>query len=146
MEEQLNAKTPETQTAESRPEDGGSTPLPASTEEHTARMSRVLDLMASALSKDDHLRANLGSMNAGLMRLGIHFEEGLEGSMTASPLTVERLQKILPAVETHLRLLRQIDRFAHLEQQLTRSQRPQEFANHSENAAATPRGSEDWAS
>jgi hypothetical protein len=48
--------------------DSGSTPSP---EQREARMDRIQDYQAHALHKDDHLEANLGSLNAGLMRIGI---------------------------------------------------------------------------
>ena len=87
-------------------------------------MDRIQDYQAHALHKDDHLEANLGSLNAGLMRIGITVEEALERSMAAETLTGEGLQRLLPIIEVYLRLTRQIDRFAHLEQQIVEARRP----------------------
>lgn len=91
------------------------------TELPEARMERITAYQASALNKDHDLEANLGSIAAGLMRIAVRVDEALERSMTAGTVTVERLQRLLPAIEVHLRVTRQIDRFAHLEQQIAQS-------------------------
>lgn len=82
---------------------------------HHARMSRVLDYQLSSLQKDDPLEANLGSINSGLMRVALWLDESIEHSMEIGPRNVERLSRILPAIEAHLRVTRQVDRYAQLE-------------------------------
>ena len=82
---------------------------------HEARLSRVLDYQASSLGKEDPLEANLGSINSGLMRVALWLDETIEQAMESGPRTVERLQRILPAIDTHLRVTRQVDRFAQIE-------------------------------
>jgi hypothetical protein len=106
--------------------EGGSTRLPAWPEQHAARMQCIQKYQVHALHKDDYLEANLGSVNAGLIRMAINLEEALERSMTADPLTVERLQRLLPIIEVQLRVTRQIDRYAHLEQQIAQARKAKE--------------------
>jgi hypothetical protein len=82
---------------------------------HEARLGRVLDYQAGSLAKEDALEANLGSINSGLMRVALWLDETIEEAMESGPRTVERLQRILPAIDTHLRVTRQVDRFAQIE-------------------------------
>jgi hypothetical protein len=80
-----------------------------------ARLSRMLDHLASSLEKEPPLEASLGAFNAGLMRMALRLEELIVAAMESGPLDMERFQEIKPAIETHLRLLRQMDRFANIE-------------------------------
>ena len=82
---------------------------------HDARLSRVLDYQASSLEKEDALEANLGSINSGLMRVALWLDETIEQAMGSGPPNVDSLQRILPAIDTHLRVTRQVDRFAQIE-------------------------------
>ena len=80
-----------------------------------ARHGRVLDYLAESLEKPDALRANLGSLNSGLMHVALNLDTTIVQALESGPRTIERLQKILPAIETHLRVTRQVDRFAQIE-------------------------------
>ena len=91
---------------------------------HDARLSRVLDYQASSLQKDDPLEANLGSINSGLMRLALWLDETIEQAMESGPPNVERLSRILPAIDTHLRVTRQVDRFANIELRAAEASKP----------------------
>lgn len=91
---------------------------------HHARLSRVLDFQASSLAKADPLEANLGSINSGLMRVALWLDEAIEEAMDSGPRTVDRLQRMLPAIETHLRVTRQVDRFAQLELRNAEARKP----------------------
>lgn len=91
---------------------------------HDARLSRVLDYQASSLEKDDPLAANLGSINSGLMRIALWIDQTIEQTMESGPPSVERLNQLLPAIETQLRLTRQVDRFAHIELRANEARKP----------------------
>ena len=91
-------------------------PLPRRLSEiRDARLSRVIDYQAISLKKNDALEANLGSINSGLMRIAVSLDETIEQAIESAPRTLDRAQRILPAIETHLRVARQIDRFAQIE-------------------------------
>lgn len=94
------------------------------TNSHDARLSRVLDYQASSLQKDDPLEANLGSINSGLMRVALWLDETIEQAMESGPPNVERLSRILPAIDTHLRVTRQVDRFAQIELRAVEARKP----------------------
>ena len=82
---------------------------------HEARLSRVRDYQATSLAKADALEANLGSINSGLMRVALWLDETIEQTLECGPRSIERLKGLLPAIDTHLRVARQVDRFAHIE-------------------------------
>jgi hypothetical protein len=48
----------------------------------------------------------------------------MENVMRSGPPTMERVERLLPAMETHLRVTRQIDRFAQLELRASESRQP----------------------
>lgn len=91
---------------------------------HDARLSRVLDYQVSSLAKHDPLEANLGSINSGLMRVALWLDETIEEAMESGPPNVERLARILPAIDTHLRVTRQVDRFAQIELRAADARKP----------------------
>jgi hypothetical protein len=98
---------------------------------HDKRLSRVLDYQANALAKKDALEANLGSLNSGLMRMSLWLDEAIEQAMGMGQPNVERLEQILPAIETHLRVMRQVDRFAQIELRANQSRKPRAKDNSS---------------
>jgi hypothetical protein len=79
------------------------------------RLRRILDYQEAVLEKKDHLAAVLGTVNAGLMGVTIQMDEFIEGALAAGPKTVERVQKLLPSIQTYLQATRQIDRLAQVE-------------------------------
>lgn len=89
-----------------------------------ARLSRVLDYQARSLEKDDPLEANLGSINSGLMRTALWLDEAIEQALQIGPPNIKRLPEISPAIETYLRVARQIDRFANIERQASEARKP----------------------
>ena len=84
-----------------------------------ARLDRILDYQTSALSKDDPLQANLGSVNSGLMTIAVQFDAFIGQVLAGGPATIERMQKLLPLLDAHLRVTRQIDRYAQIELKAT---------------------------
>jgi hypothetical protein len=105
---------------------------------HAARLSRVVDYQAQSLGKPDALQANLGSLNSGLMRIALNLDEALEQALSGGPRTVERVQKLLPAIETHLRVARQVDRFAQLEMRSEMSRQPKPSDKAVVNVGSSP--------
>ena len=79
------------------------------------RQRRVEEYHAGVLAKSDPLQAVLGSINAGLMQIGIQLDQQIRENLIAGPATLERIMRHAAAIELHLKLARQIDRFAQLE-------------------------------
>ena len=89
-----------------------------------ARLNRVLDYQAASLEKENALEANLGSINSGLMRIGLWLDETIERAIESGPRTIERIQELMPAIDAHLRVTRQVDRFAQVELRAAESRKP----------------------
>jgi hypothetical protein len=91
---------------------------------HEARLSRLLDYQARSLSKPDPLEANLGSINSGLMRMAVWLDEAVAQALASGPPHVERLAHVSQAIETLLRVTRQVDRFTQIELRALEARRP----------------------
>ncbi len=87
------------------------------------RLKRVQDYQSQALAKTNALEANLGSVNSGLMGISLQLDHAIRKTLDASPDMIERVQKLLPTIETHLKVARQIDRFTQLELQMSASRK-----------------------
>ena len=108
---------------------------------HAARMSRVLDYQADSLEKENALEANLGSINSGLMQIALQLDETIKRTIDSGPGTVEGLHAVMPAIDTHLRVTRQVDRFAQIElraAELRKSPGPRDETTASLVASAAP--------
>ena len=96
---------------------------------HESRLSRVADYQAKSLAREDDLEANLGSINSGLMRVALWLDETIDQVLESGPRSVERLTRMLPAIDAHLRVARQVDRFAQLEIRAVESRKPKMSSN-----------------
>lgn len=85
------------------------------TENYRLRFQRVLDYQGQALANVSPLESNLGSINCGLLRMALRLEETIEATMVRTPVSAERMERVYKAIDTHLRVARQIDRFAQVE-------------------------------
>ena len=65
------------------------------------------------------------------MRVALWLDEIIEQAMESGPRTVERLQGLLPAIDTYLRVTRQVDRFAQTELRVAECRKPK--ANNDTN-------------
>ncbi|MBC8875701.1 MAG: hypothetical protein H8E44_40255 [Planctomycetes bacterium] len=114
--ETFDSQIEETATAEVAPTDLDAEQAGAKVSQYQEnRLRRILDYQAAVLQKKDHLEAVLGTVNAGLMGVTIQMDEFIEGALAASPKTAERVQKLLPSIQTYLQATRQIDRLAQVE-------------------------------
>jgi len=81
-----------------------------------ARMARVSDYEDEALARPDSLEAVLAMTSATLARQAFWLSEAIEREMASGTADVDRLRRLLPAIDVQLRVTRQIDRFAQLEE------------------------------
>ena len=66
---------------------------------------------AQALSQQDPLLATIGGLTAGMVEIAHWLEDAIHEVIDGQPATMDIVRKVNPAIETHLRLLRQVDRF-----------------------------------
>jgi hypothetical protein len=87
-----------------------------------ARLLRLEEYELDGLEKDNPLEATLTFVNADMMNLAILMGGVLKDSLSVAPATTDSFRQIEPSLNMYLRVTRQIDRFAHLEYQLTTAQ------------------------
>jgi hypothetical protein len=87
---------------------------------------RILDYQAESLGKPDAREACLGSSNGSLMQIGCHLAEVIKEGMVG--LNIANFSRVQPALESYMRVTRQIDRYLHLEVAITESRRRSEEA------------------
>ena len=85
------------------------------------RLQRLEDFQREALLKPDSLAANLGAANGALMRMGYRLEEAIEGALEKVASSAERFERLVPPIEMYLKVMRQVDRFAQLDQRIQSS-------------------------
>lgn len=98
--------------------------------DHEARLGRLHDYLAKSLKKKDALEANLGSINSGLMRVAVWLDETIEQAIESGPPSIERIESLLPAIDTQLRVARQVDRFAQIEIRAAEARKPKKFGSN----------------
>ena len=113
---------------ESKQEDGPASLTAVSV--HEARLSRLHDYLTNSLEKKDALEANVGSVNSGLIRVAIWLDETIEQAIESGPCSIERIESVSPAIDTQLRVARQVDRFAQIEIRSTESGKPKKIGSN----------------
>lgn len=91
---------------------------------HEARLRRIRDYLNDSLNKNDPLEANVGAINSGLLRMALWLDETLENAMSDGTQNVDRLKRLLPAIEAQLKISRQVDRFAQIEIRAIEARKP----------------------
>ena len=97
-------------------------PVKAETEDDTQfkrRLERIDQYQTDALARPNSLAATVGSGDSGLMGVTLRLEQGIIQRLDGAPDAVEAAKRMEPTMNMFLRLTRQIDRNANLEQQLT---------------------------
>ena len=131
---------PDPTTASDRPDKG---PVPKSEQAirlDEARLHRAFDYLKSTLQESDPLDANLGSINSGLIRMSLGFERSLLSKLEDGSPDVGQLIQILPAIETHLRMMRQVERFAQLKLRIEQARKRERTDDHTTPGLDAPAG------
>lgn len=84
------------------------------------RVQRVLDYAQVALHMDDPLQANIGSLNADLMMFAHHMQRMIKPALEKLPANPGALANVVPVVESHTRVTRQVERLTTLSHRLRR--------------------------
>jgi hypothetical protein len=84
------------------------------------REKRTVDYLQKALEMGDPLSANIGAVNADLMLFAGHMRRIIAPALERLPSEPRALANLVPAVESHSRVARQIERLAALMNRLDR--------------------------
>lgn len=79
---------------------------------------RIDDYLAASLQKGDAFAANLGAINAGLMRIAHRFQTVLGEVMRQPPETLAEMSEFMPGIDGYLRVVKQVDRMSQLAMKL----------------------------
>ena len=96
------------------------------------RLQRIMDYLREALARESALEANLGAVNSDLLIMGYRLKQAIDEAMAATPAALEQFQRLMPAIDSYLRLTKQIDRLAQLSLRLAS---PREAAQAARNGA-----------
>lgn len=88
------------------------------------RLERIAEYRREALDQPDALRANLGVINADLMKIVGQLLRATDRALLGSARPEEDFRRLLPTIEVCLRLTRQVDRLAQLDGRLRCSSSP----------------------
>ena len=122
--EDLHNQIEETVTAKMEPRELNTAHSGMRVSQHQeGRLKRVLDYQADVLKKESNLEAVLGTISAGLMGVTIRMDEFIEQALAANPKTIDRVEKLLPSIQTYLQATRQIDRLTQVELRVTASRK-----------------------
>ncbi len=91
---------------------------------HELRLRRIREYLHESLCKDDSLESNVGAINSGLLRMAQWIEEVLEDAMSDGSQNLDRLKRLMPAIEAQLKIARQVDRFAQIELRAVEARKP----------------------
>lgn len=94
------------------------------TEPQELQLARLNDYLFESLANEDALAANLGSINTSLIRCSLWLGESIAAAMSSGPADVDRVKGMMQAIETQLRVTRQVDRFAQLEMKAKAARAP----------------------
>ncbi len=82
------------------------------------RMQRIADYEAAALLNADPCVANIGCINAGLMRTASCLGKAITQEFEAGLASPDDFQKFVRSIDTTLRLTRQIEHFTRFEREV----------------------------
>lgn len=82
------------------------------------RLVRILEYLQASLDKQDALQANLSAANADLMAIAYKLAAAIKAAMAVGPASLETYEELVPAINNLLRIHKQVERFASLDNRL----------------------------
>ena len=90
-------------------------------EPRNPRGKKIVEYLDEALEMKNPLAANVAVLNCDLLLFASHFRRQIEPVLEAIPPATGGLGKLTPAIDAHLRICRQVERFSTLIDRLTRA-------------------------
>lgn len=110
------------------------------------RQERIKDYLRSALAMEDPLAANVGAVNSDLMLFGYSLQRAIAKALDTTPDALDQFRKLMPAIDSYMRISRQVERFAKLNQQLAGAEKARQAAKQSLSAEGADVAREEIAS
>jgi hypothetical protein len=140
-----NAETQTEQVAEA-PQIEGAAPGSHEPQTKDERHERIKDYLRSALAMKDPLAANVGAVNSDLMLFGYSLQRAITKALDMTPAALDEFGKLMPAIDSYMRISRQVERFAKLNQQLANAEKVRQVAKQVRHAEGVDAASEEIAS
>lgn len=83
-----------------------------------ARLQRIMEYLDEALNKKNPLEANLGAANSDLLLIGYRLKNTIDMALADPPEGLSQVEELMPAINTYLRIIKQIERLAQLDRRL----------------------------
>ena len=99
----------------------------------------ISDLQRESLGKEELARGLPGAHNSGLLRIGLRYEAAIHKALDAAKGNLHQILQVQPAMNTHLSISRQVDRFANLEARLAELRLQAEYDKSQAKSAALQR-------
>lgn len=96
--------------------------------EKDERQQRIEDYLRTALAMEDPLAANVGAVNSDLMLFGYSLQRAITKALETAPAALDEFGKLMPAIDSYMRISRQVERFAKLNQQLGAAEKARRLA------------------
>ena len=109
------------------------------------RQERIRDYLRSALAMEDPLAANVGAVNSDLMLFSYSLQRAITKALDMTPDALDQFGKLMPAIDSYMRISRQVERFAKLNEQLAGADRAREAAKPRHSAEGADVASEEIA-
>jgi hypothetical protein len=103
------------------------------------RLARIDEYQQQSLRKADPLEACLGATNAGLLQIGLRYEQAIIQTLEAAETNILDSLPLQKAMNTHLGITRQVDRFANVAARLSESERQADEGRSQRRLAALQR-------
>ena len=88
-----------------------------------------MDYLRSSLAMKDPLAANVGAVNADLMAFAHCLQRAITRALDMAPTALGEFEKLMPAIDSHMRISRQVERLTKLNQQLARAEQVPQVVN-----------------
>jgi len=103
-------------------------------EEDDQRQRRIDDYRRAALAMEDPLAANVAAVNSDLLLFGYSLQQAITQALQTAPTALDEFGKLMPAIDSYMRISRQVERFAKLNQQLTAAEKARRSAKQAATA------------
>ena len=87
-----------------------------------------MDYLRYVLAMEDPLAANVGTVNSDLMLFGYSLQQAITKALEMTPAALDEFGKLMPAIDSYMRISRQVERFAKLNQQLASAEKARQLA------------------
>ncbi len=80
------------------------------------RLEKIHEYLLESLDRPDSFRANLGAVSGDLLWMALKLKGAIEVALSDAASPLGNFERLAPAIDEYLKVVRQIDRLGHLDQ------------------------------